>query len=242
MLFTLSNPKTQKGEAAGYLTAILHLAPARSAGGRTVCPRATPQCTELCLNTAGYGGIGLTTVGDNAVQAARRKRTLDYFNGPALFKVRLVDDIQKLRAQAHKLGLKLAVRINGTSDLPALAAAVARMVNDPSITFYDYTKIENVLYEDWESPVHYTFSRSETNEAACLVALKQTRVNVAVVFSTRKGQPLPASYTTTYGHTFPVLDGDTTDLRFLDPRGGHVVGLRAKGRARKLVGGFVVQV
>jgi hypothetical protein len=37
----------------------------------------------------------------------------------------------------------------------------------------------------------------------------------------------------------PVIDGDEHDLRFLDPS-GVVVGLRAKGKARKQRGGFVV--
>jgi hypothetical protein len=39
---------------------------------------------------------------------------------------------------------------------------------------------------------------------------------------------------------FPVIDGDVSDLRFLDPR-GTVVGLKAKGAARKDTSGFVVE-
>jgi hypothetical protein len=39
----------------------------------------------------------------------------------------------------------------------------------------------------------------------------------------------------------PVVDGDETDLRFIDPT--HViVGLRAKGDAKKDRSGFVVEV
>jgi hypothetical protein len=56
------------------------------------------------------------------------------------------------------------------------------------------------------------------------------------VFDTKKGCELPDLW---YG--YEVVDGDSTDLRFLDPKGGYVIGLRAKGKARKDTSGFVVQ-
>jgi hypothetical protein len=69
--------------------------------------------------------------------------------------------------------------------------------------------------------------------------------NVAVVFSTKRGEPLPQSW-----QGFTVVDGDLSDLRFLDvppasPPGilpfGIIIGLRAKGRAKTRTSGFVVQ-
>jgi hypothetical protein len=36
-------------------------------------------------------------------------------------------------------------------------------------------------------------------------------------------------------------DGDDTDVRFQDPKGGFVIGLRAKGPARADRSGFVVK-
>jgi hypothetical protein len=39
----------------------------------------------------------------------------------------------------------------------------------------------------------------------------------------------------------PVFNGDESDLRFLDPK-GVVVGLYAKGKAKKDTSGFVVQI
>ncbi len=223
MLFTLSNTKTQKGEAQGWLTAILHLAPADEAGGRSVCPKSTPQCRELCLNTAGRGAMG-------TVQKARRRKTLEYLAHPRIFAWRLVDEVTRLEIRAEERGQRLAVRINGTSDLPALARMVAEHT---SARFYDYTKIPGVWLRTKD--IHYTFSHSESNERECLGALR-TGINVAVVFSTKKGEPLPEHW-----KHWPVLDGDVNDLRFLDPP-GHVVGLRAKGRARRHSGGFVVTV
>ena len=38
------NEKTPKGEAAGYLTAVVYLAPATIAGPKSVCPHSTPAC------------------------------------------------------------------------------------------------------------------------------------------------------------------------------------------------------
>jgi hypothetical protein len=38
----------------------------------------------------------------------------------------------------------------------------------------------------------------------------------------------------------PVIDGDVSDLRFLDPK-GVIVGLKAKGKAKKDSSGFVVK-
>jgi hypothetical protein len=51
--------------------------------------------------------------------------------------------------------------------------------------------------------------------------------NVAVVFAVKKGASLPKRF-----GAWRVIDGDDTDLRFLDPS-LCIVGLRANGRARK---------
>jgi hypothetical protein len=57
--------------------------------------------------------------------------------------------------------------------------------------------------------------------------------NVAVVF---RSPPLPATW-----NGYPVVDGDQTDLRFLDGT-NVVVGLKAKGTAKNDSTGFVVGV
>jgi hypothetical protein len=54
-------------------------------------------------------------------------------------------------------------------------------------------------------------------------------MNIAAVF-----KELPEKY---IGR--PVINGDETDLRFLDPK-GVIVGLKAKGKAKKDTTGFVV--
>jgi hypothetical protein len=62
-------------------------------------------------------------------------------------------------------------------------------------------------------------------------AVKQG-MNVATVFR----KVLPDTYLDR-----PVFNGDDSDLRFLDPA-GVIVGLKAKGRARKDTSGFVVDI
>ena len=59
---------------------------------------------------------------------------------------------------------------------------------------------------------------------------------VAVVFSTKKGKPLPRKF-----KGYKVVDGDEHDLTFLHPN-GVVIGLRAKGKAIGDQSGFAVQV
>jgi hypothetical protein len=78
------------------------------------------------------------------------------------------------------------------------------------------------------SNYHLTFSRSEHNDKKCEMVLAMGG-NVAVVFRNQ----LPKTW-----KGFQVVNGDDTDLRFLDKR-GVVVGLIEKGMAKKDATGFV---
>lgn len=232
-LLTIGNPKTLKGQRKGYITAVLHLAPANEAGMGTVCAKATAGCMATCLNTAGRGGIGLTTRGTNAIQEARRRRTAFYKLDRTAFEYALAEDIAAFVRMADRKGLIPCVRVNGTSDLRALALSMAHRF--PHIQFYDYTKIPVRDRTALPANYHLTFSRSERNADDVEHAVEHG-MNVAVVFSTPRGKALPREW---YGR--PVIDGDEHDLRFLDPQ-GVIIGLRAKGRARKDTSGFVVAV
>jgi hypothetical protein len=75
---------------------------------------------------------------------------------------------------------------------------------------------------------HLTFSAADGNDADVNKAIAQG-MNVTVVFD-----KIPAEY-----KGKPVFNADETDLRFLDPK-GVVLGLKAKGRAKKDTTGFVV--
>jgi hypothetical protein len=228
-----ANAKTRKGlKLADVDTLILHLAPAKTSGVLNVCPHATAGCMAACLNTAGRAGILAHGKRTNTILQARKRKTREYAADPVAFVERLDAEIRRGIKRAAKTGRELVVRINGTSDLPDVARTLAWRF--PQLMFYDYTKIPQAWTRTLRNYV-LTFSRSETNDTECFEALAHG-VNVAVVFDTKRGEALPATY---YG--VPVIDGDVTDLRYLDPR-GVVIGLRAKGRARRDKKGFVVAV
>lgn len=239
-LLTRGNPKILKGASKGYLTFILHLAPA-DVSGYNVCAGATDGCKLACLNTAGRGGIpnakpvkvqtrhGEVTV-SNVIQAARIAKTVWFFQDRAGFMAQLVKEIRAGIRYAAKLGLIPVFRLNGTSDLRWETVAVEGASNImelfPTVQFYDYTKLAN--RKDLPANYRLTFSLAENNDLAAWAAMGRG-LNVAAVF---KGK-LPATF---MGHR--VIDGDETDLRFLDPA-GVVIGLKAKGKAKRDTTGFV---
>lgn len=221
-LLTTSNTKVLKGGGRGYMTFILHLAPADSSG-REVCPKRTPGCTAACLNTAGRGQM-------HKVQAGRLRKTQWYHQDRAGFMDQLVWDINAGIRKAAREDVIPVFRLNGTSDIPWERVRVAgRNVFEmfPDVQFYDYTKIlgrKVAAYKNY----HLTFSRGETNDRDVAKAIA-AGMNVAVVFN-----ELPETYL-----GMPVISGDEDDLRFLDPP-RYIVGLKAKGRARRDTTGFVV--
>jgi hypothetical protein len=226
LLSISSDSKTVKGEKYGYLTGVLYLAPS-DVSGRNTCPMASAGCRSACLYTAGRGRF-------SNVQQSRIDKTLRYFADVDAFTAELRKDIEKLERKAKKLGLIPAVRLNGTSDLFG-RMHVELITAFPHITFYDYTKVSK-RFNIAEKVSNYslTFSRSESNELEALGVLERGH-NIAVVFAVDACGRLPILY-----HGFPVIDGDESDLRFLDAR-GVVVGLKAKGDAKRDRSGFVVQ-
>lgn len=228
-LLTAENPKTAKGNAYGYATAILHLAPA-SLSGHNVCAMASPGCIAACLNTAGQGGIfkhGETT---NNVQQARIRRTQLLYSNRDRFEALLIADLRKFVRKCHEAGMKPTLRLNGTSDLDwhGMCPKVITVARELGMVMYDYSKVPNRakrIAPDYS----ITFSLSETNDAQAAQWLANGG-RVAVVFRTAE---LPTSYM-----GFPVVDGDAHDLQFLHPA-NCIVGLKAKGRAKKDTSGFV---
>jgi hypothetical protein len=241
LLLTVSRqPKADKGVYRGVLTAVLHLLPADMAGGPTFCAGSTAGCRATCLNMAGRGGIPMKTyIGMpviNNVQAARMRKSRLFLADPAAFVAQLIEEIALLVAFCAQNGLMLAVRLNGTSDIPWERVAPVIFATFPHVTFYDYTALPGRFVKSLPSNYTLTFSRKETARSQEQAARLSARgVNVAVVFGVRRGKPLPTVY---MGR--PVIDGDRDDLRFLDPS-GVIVGLRAKGPAKRDNTGFVVR-
>ena len=110
-LLSTANPKIQKGTKLGYLSFILHLAPA-DLSGREVCPKRTSGCTAACLNTAGRGGMFRRGETTNVIQQARVRKTKYFFADRLGFMQDLVNDIVAAQRQAEKLGLTPVIRLN----------------------------------------------------------------------------------------------------------------------------------
>ena len=225
-LLTTQNYKTVKGEKLGYLTGVLYLAPAKISGFE-VCPKRSEGCTKACLYTAGMGAF-------SNVQQARINKTKAFFEDRDNFLAQLRKDIHSLVKKAKKLNMIPAIRLNGTSDIEWTRF---NLMNEfPNVQFYDYTKVLNRLTKDMPSNYHITFSQHETNGFEVMTALN-SGFNAAVVFNIKRGEEMIKEW-----NGYPVADGDETDLRFLDPKGGYVIGLRAKGRGRKDESDFVVKL
>jgi len=246
-----SDHKTIKGLKQGYLTGIMYLAPYKLSG-KNFCASASKGCIKACLYSAGRGAF-------NSVQKARIKKSRYFIENKNEFMLDLVESIIRLKKKAFNKGLIPVIRLNGTSDI--LFENIKLNISDictrkyilnnydlincnildgspfnimqlfSDVTFYDYTKhkIElrkNALKLD---NYHLTFSRCEDNEQKALNYLING-YNSAFVFKNK----IPSKY-----KGFKVFDGDNSDLRFLDPK-NCIIGLIAKGKAKKDTTGFVI--
>ena len=220
-LLSTANPKIQKGTKLGYLSFILHLAPS-TLSGKNTCPKATPGCIAACLNTAGRGGMFKKGETTNMIQQARIRKTKMYFEQRDLFLATLEADIRKAIKFAEKQGLIPVFRLNGTSDLAVEKWGIIEKF--PTVQFYDYTKVLGRKVAHLPN-YHLTFSKADGNDADVAEALLQGMSVVAVYDRIPEGIP----------------SADETDLRFLDPK-GIMLGLKAKGRAKKDYSGFVIRL
>jgi hypothetical protein len=211
-LLTTKNTKIMKGRDKGYIIFGCHLLP-----GKT-CGRASSGCLKSCLNTSGRGAM-------KNVQFARARKTAFFWNDLFGFLDQLHFEIDKAVKKAEKLNLTPAFRLNLTSDIPWECYGVPQ--NWPNVQFFDYSK-----FHDRYPPnnYHLTFSKSESNAKLARHWLDRGG-NVAIVFDN-----VPSEY---WG--YKVISGDEDDLRFLDPD-NIIVGLKAKGRAKKDNSGFVIRL
>jgi hypothetical protein len=230
-----SNPKINKSDKSGkgYKTAILHLSPYKLSG-KNLCPDASKGCVDGCLNTSGHGRF-------DSVQEARLKRSLFFIKDKFGFMNQLKKELQAFETHCQKRDLKPAVRLNGTSDIPFENIKIqdpektwSPLINIfqafPKVQFYDYTKSKKRALSSLPQNYHLMFSRSEVSTHKDIKDIISSKNNVAVVFKSF----IPETF-----EGFEVIDGDQTDLRFLDPK-GFIIGLSAKGQAKKDTTGFVV--
>lgn len=182
--------------------------------GKNICPMATAGCAAACLYGSGHGSM-------STVQKGRINKTEFFLNDRKGFLTMLYSEIAQLEVKHRIEGMNFTVRLNGTSDISwekFILEQTGKNIFDtfPNVQFYDYTK--NHLRFKTKLPKNYTllFSRSETNENVALDLLA-AGTNVAMVFD-----KLPETY-----NGYKVINGDESDLRFLDEK-GVIVGLKYK--------------
>lgn len=236
-----NDAKTVKGEKYGVLTGVCYMAPA-NVSGFEMCPKRTRGCSAACLFTAGQGRFP-------NVKQGRLRRTYQFLLRRQEFMETVASEIFKWRRIAANEGMKLAIRLNGTSDVAwenipvasyALGIDAANIFRAfPNVQFYDYTKIaDRFIGTAGIANYHLTFSRAETDaNKADADKVLSLGGNVTIVFR----DELPA-----FWNGYPVVNGDTHDIRFWDGTGASespvVIGLLAKGDAIYDESGFVVDI
>lgn len=230
-LFGVQNSKTIKGEKKGYKTFIIYMSPEKQNSlGKNLCSKASEGCKKSCLFTAGRGSFP-------NVKLSRINKTEYFLRDREGFLQQAAKEIKKA---VKKHGAEnIAIRLNGTTDIPfenipfLFEGEVYSNIMEifPNVQFYDYTKVFNRFTKKLPKNYDLTFSRSEDpinqKEAEALLILGN---NVAAVFKNE----LPAFY-----GGYQIIDGDETDLTFLHPK-GVILGLKAKGKAKKDTTGFVI--
>jgi len=232
-LLSTVNAKTVKGEKLGYTTYIMYLAPhTQNSKGINLCSHASKGCAKACLFGSGAARF-------EEVQNGKKNKTEFYLADRKGFMAQLVKEIARaerlhnLVEGEKKIGRKgkviryknFAIRLNGTSDIPFEKIKLDNGLNIfetfPNVTFYDYTKNPKRFNKELPKNYHLTFSRSEDNDNDVDDVLAKGG-NVAVVFGVKSVEDLSTTY-----KGYPVINGDETDLRFLDEK-NVVVGLKYK--------------
>lgn len=232
-----TNAKTAKNTLDTF---ILYLAPAtQNSRGADLCPYRSQGCTAACLFTAGRGKFG-------SVKDARINRTEYLLSDPKTFLAQLALELKAINKRYQKRGETAAVRLNGTSDRDFVYLLKKRAGLDvlqlEALKFYDYTKDPHRVKRYAGSSYTLTFSRAEDNEPQALEILQNGGI-VSAVFADR----LPQFY-----KGFEVIDGDQSDdlmikaaqavnvLKRTRKGQGIILGLKAKGDAKKDASGFVI--
>lgn len=238
-IFSFDSAKAIKAQGYGYLNAIHYMAPASLAGVGNLCPDATESCKALCLGwNSGQAGMVANDADMNSVRQSRIDKARRFMRDRQAYMRDVVRSIELGILKAHKLGLLLCVRMNGSTDIAWEGIACVRngvtyrnlMLAFPDIQFVDYTKSARRLERALPANYHLTLSRHERNDDDVVRIVSSGAGNAAVVFQT-----LPTTW-----QGLSVIDGDKHDLRHLDPR-GVIVGLTPKGRKAKAdKTGFVI--
>ena len=187
-----------------------------------LCPaRHIAGCAKMCLEGAGRGVM-------KPVKDGRFRKTMYYHNDTQGFLEQLRRELFNFNKLCKRTGVEPIARLNTLSDVRWERHEIPQEF--PDIFFYDYTKNPSRL---GKTPANYDLMYSYSAEPEYQKYVKKALKTVApmsVVF--RNG--MPEFY---LGRR--VIDGDASDLVNVKA-GAVIVGLKAKGKAKKDKGNFVV--
>lgn len=221
-----TNSKTAKNSLDTF---ILYLSPFnQNSFGINVCPKASPGCVASCLFSAGRGRFS------NVINARTNKT--DFLLSDKLgFLTMLKNELVKINNKAIKESKKIAIRLNGTSDLDFVGMVKNKLNFDllslENLLFYDYTKIYGKALKYKDSKNYFvTLSLAENSNLNEIKMALNLGINVSAVFKNNIPDQLLG---------FPVIDGDKTDIEMIFNT-GVILGLKAKGKAKKDKTGFAI--
>ena len=220
-LLSTNNAKTIKGEKLGYTTYIMYLAPhTQNSKKINLCSHASKGCAKACLFNSGAARF-------DRVQEGKVNKTEWFLDNRVEFLEKLDAEITVIKnKRKHQTSENIpTIRLNGTSDIPFEKFKIRDGKNifelHPTIQFYDYTKNHIRFEKELPSNYHLTFSLSEDNKVKSMELLNKG-FNVAMVFGVKNESDLPTTY-----EGFKVVNGDESDLRFLD-EDNVIIGLKYK--------------
>ena len=156
-MFSTDSAKAIKADKYGYLNGINYAAQHTSAGVGNMCPNASPGCISLCLGK--YSGQASMVAdlenGTNNVRESRKRKTRYMTENMQGYLQECCEHIERMQIKADKLGKKLCIRMNGSTDIAferikiKARGGVNIFKAFPDVQFVDYTKIASRFTADY---------------------------------------------------------------------------------------------
>jgi hypothetical protein len=228
------NAKLRKSQIESYRLVSLSLAKNLDSGHQ-VCEQASAECSALCV---GSDGVGKAQVFD-FIKAQRIMKTKRLFEHRTETLMVIIGEIEREVRAANRNGEIVVCRLNTFSDLaweePEFGCLPQLF---PEVVNYDYTKrhFRVKRLKEWGIENYHlcgSWSELKRHQAACKDLL-ESGYNVAVPFSSpglhagnkALRQDIPKRFNLFGDHFYDCVDGDSNDMRFLDP------GATRSGRGR----------
>ena len=117
-IFSVDSAKAIKAQGYGYLNAIHYMAPASVAGVGNMCPKATAGCIAACLGWySGQASMVARETDINSVRQSRIDKARRFMRDRAAYMADVVRSIELAERKAARMGLRLCVRMNGSTDI-----------------------------------------------------------------------------------------------------------------------------